>query len=707
MSKNKNDREIIIVHGMNCTNCALGIKKQLEKNGFQSVDVNFASNEVSFQKVEKIMLQKAKKIISSMGYNVIEEDNSQKKEVFTIEINFLFSFFFTLLLFISMFLPYPIFHHPLFQLTLTIPVFLIGVWHFGRSAYMSLKSGIMNMDVLIIVGAISSFAYSLYGTIQHLGHDFQFYETSASIVTIVLLGNLLEHRSVKRTTSAMEDLVKLQHINAKKIILLGTTESVVNVDTAQIKQGDHLLINTGDKIPVDGQIYWGYGSVDESMISGESIPVDKIENSNVIGGTLLVSGSVKMVATAIGKETVLSQIIEMVKNAQQDKPKMQNLADKISSVFVPLILGIALLTFLVSYFGVHISFQTALMNSIAVLVIACPCALGLAIPTAVVVGIGKMAKNGILIKGGSTLEKFAGIKTIVFDKTGTLTTGKFVVKTLHSFGYPEEKIKSILYSLEKHSSHPIAKSIVLTYEGVSNVVMTEVNENKGIGIEAVDSNGNKYKAGSYSLVQHLTDDDMHTVYLLENEKLIAWVDIEDEIKQDAKETIDFFNSFGIKTVLLSGDRQKKCQILAEKIGIQEVYAEKLPEEKLHIIEELSQKNLTAMIGDGINDAPALTKADVGISLSNATQIAIQSAQIILLKGNLNLLCKAYSTSKLTLITIKQNLFWAFFYNILAVPVAAVGILNPMIAAASMALSDVFVVANSLRLRNKKIKQTNK
>ncbi|HQI46586.1 MAG TPA: HAD-IC family P-type ATPase, partial [Bacteroidales bacterium] len=215
--------------------------------------------------------------------------------------------------------------------------------------------------------------------------------------------------------------------------------------------------------------------------------------------------------------------------------------------------------------------------------------------------------------------------------------------------------------------------------------------------------GNKFKIGSYSFVQHLTDDDMHTVYLLENEKLIAWVDIEDEIKQDAKETIDFFNSFGIKTVLLSGDRQKKCKILAEKIGIQEVYAEKLPEEKLRIIEALSKNSITAMIGDGINDAPALTKADVGISLSNATQIAIQSAQIILLKGNLNLLCKAYSTSKLTLTTIKQNLFWAFFYNILAVPVAAVGILNPMIAAASMALSDVFVVANSLRLRNKKIK----
>ncbi|HQH19270.1 MAG TPA: cation-translocating P-type ATPase [Bacteroidales bacterium] len=703
MTANTKNRDIIEVHGMNCTNCALGIKKQLEKNGFQLVDANFSSNEISFQKEENSRLLKAKNIISSMGYQVIEVDSANKRDFFTIEKKVIIAILFTFPLIVAMFLPFKILHNPYFQLILAIPVFLIGVLHFGRSAYMSLKSGIMNMDVLIIVGAISSFAYSLYGTIQHLGHDFQFYETSASIITIVLLGNLLEHRSVKRTTSAMEDLVKLQHINAKKIILSGTSERIENVETAQIKQGDHLLINTGDKIPVDGTIYWGYGSVDESMISGESVPVDKIENSNVIGGTLLVSGSIKMQATAIGNETVLSQIIEMVKNAQQDKPKMQNLADKISSVFVPLILGIALFTFLVSYFGFSISFQTALMNSIAVLVIACPCALGLAIPTAVVVGIGKMAKNGILIKGGSTLEKFAKIKTIVFDKTGTLTTGKFEIKKLYSFNYTEEQIKSILYSIEKHSSHPIAQSIAQKYEGLGVIEMTDIVEEKGIGIQAVDLKGNKFKIGSYSFVQHLTDDDMHTVYLLENEKLIAWVDIEDEIKQDAKETIDFFNSFGIKTVLLSGDRQKKCKILAEKIGIQEVYAEKLPEEKLRIIEALSKNSITAMIGDGINDAPALTKADVGISLSNATQIAIQSAQIILLKGNLNLLCKAYSTSKLTLTTIKQNLFWAFFYNILAVPVAAVGILNPMIAAVSMALSDVFVVANSLRLRNKKIK----
>ena len=462
------------------------------------------------------------------------------------------------------------------------------------------------------------------------------------------------------------------------------------------------MINSGDKIPSDGYIYWGHGSFDESMISGESIPVDKGEGLHVIGGTILVSGSIKIKATAIGKDTVLSQIIEMVKRAQQDKPRMQHLADKISAIFVPLVTAIALLTFFISYLFILHDFQPSLMRSIAVLVIACPCALGLAIPTAVVVGIGRVAKNGILIKGGSTLEKFAGIKTVVFDKTGTLTTGKFNVRKLHVLGITEERAKSILYSLEKHSSHPIAKSIVSAFEAFPLIDFKQIKEQKGIGIEATDNAENTYNAGSYTLAANYTNDDSHNVYLLENNKLVAWLDVEDDIKPDAAATIKFLKSQGIKTVLLSGDRKSKCEYLAKEIGIEEIYFEKLPEEKLNIIEELTTAGDTAMVGDGINDAPALARATVGISLSNATQVAIKSAQIILLNGNLNLLPKAWSISSITLTTIKQNLFWAFFYNIIAIPIAAAGFLNPMIAAASMAFSDVFVIANSLRLRNKEL-----
>jgi len=342
------------------------------------------------------------------------------------------------------------------------------------------------------------------------------------------------------------------------------------------------------------------------------------------------------------------------------------------------------------------------MHSIAVLVIACPCALGLAIPTAVVVGIGRMARNGILIRGGSTLEKFAGAKRMIFDKTGTLTTGKFEVKNLHVIEVTEEKAKSILHSLEKHSSHPLAKSIITAFEGASLFEFKHVQEQKGLGMEATDEAGSIYKAGSYQIAEHFTNDDSHTIYLLENDKLIAWLDVEDEIKPDAADTIAFLRSRGIKSVLLSGDRRAKCESLAKMIGIEEIYYEKLPHEKLKIVEDFTLKGDTAMVGDGINDAPALAKSTVGVSLSNATQIAIKSAQVILLKGNLNLITKAWKVSDLTLTTIKQNLFWAFFYNIIAIPIACVGLLNPMIAAASMAFSDVIVVANSLRLRRRKV-----
>ncbi|MFA4853598.1 MAG: HAD-IC family P-type ATPase, partial [Bacteroidales bacterium] len=382
------------VEGMDCTNCALGIKKRLEKDGFQDVNVNFTTAEVSFAVVDKTRLQQAKGRIHSMGYKVVEEEKEMKKGLSSIGMKFIVSLVFTVPLLVAMLLPYHLFHDPHFQLLLTIPVFAIGVWHFGKSAFQSIKAGVPNMDVLIILGASASFIYSLYGTIENLGRDYQFYETTASIITIILLGNLLEHRSVRRTTSAIDDLVKIQKMKAKRINFSGNSEIIEDVDASLIKKGDLLLVNTGDKLPVDGQIYWGQGSIDESMISGESLPVDKTIGEQVIGGTILVTGSVKIKATAIGKEMVLSQIIEMVKQAQQDKPRMQNLADKISVVFVPVVVGISLLTFALSFWIAGIGFQPALMHSIAVLVIACPCALGLAIPTAVVVGIGRVAKNG-------------------------------------------------------------------------------------------------------------------------------------------------------------------------------------------------------------------------------------------------------------------------------------------------------------------------
>lgn len=697
------------VEGMSCTNCSLGIRKALEKKGFRQVDADFTTDMVRFESPNPDDIKKAIITIEGLGYKVVRSSpkpSSGKRVLSSIEKKFWFSAVFTTPLILAMFIPVDFLHNHIFQLVLTLPVFVVGVYHFGFSAWNSLRAGVTNMDVLIFLGSTAAFIYSLVGSIYGLGHDFLFYETSASIITIVLLGNMLEHRSVKKTTTAIDELTRLQQTRALRIVqeMHEGQEYVEEVDAARIKTGEKVLVNTGDKIPVDGEIYWGYGSIDESMISGESVPVERNKGDKVVGGTILESGTIKVKTTATGNDTVLSQIIEMVRKAQRDKPRLQNLADKISAVFVPLVVLIAVLTFSGWYFLADLSFKTSLLRSIAVLVIACPCALGLAIPTAVVVGLGRTAKSGILIRGGSVFDKFPRVEKVVFDKTGTLTTGRFRVKALEALGgKSQEGIVSLLYSMEKHSSHPIARSIVREFKGAQTIKFETVEEEKGLGITATDTQGNVFKAGSYDLVRAITSDHSHNIYLTMNGQWIGWVDIEDEIKPEARQVIDYLKKRGIQTILLSGDREKKCRELANALGIEEVYAERRPEEKLRIIGELSAKHKIAMVGDGINDAPALAKAFLGISMSDATQVAVKSAEVVLLKGNLALLPKTFGVARLTQTTIKQNLFWAFFYNVMAIPLAVIGMLTPMVAAAAMALSDVIVVLNSLRLKKRKVR----
>ncbi len=695
------------VSGMTCSNCALGVRKQLEKEGFTNVDVNFTSGDVRFETTDESLAGTAKTKIEELGYKVQDTDSTAepKKGLSMIEKKFWFSFVLTVPLVVAMFLPFDFLHNDIFQLILTVPVFTVGVLHFGTSAFRSLRAGYTNMDVLIFLGSTAAFIYSLTGTIYQLGHQYMFYETSASIITIVLLGNMLEQRSVKKTTGAIDELARMQKSTAKRIIFDHSRgqESIEEVDTELIQPGEAVLVNTGDAIPVDGQIYWGHGSIDESMISGESLPVDKQTDDKVIGGTILVSGNIKVKATATGKDTVLSQIIELVKNAQRDKPKMQNLADKISSIFVPVVVALAVLTVLGWFFVAGLDFKVSLMRGIAVLVIACPCALGLAIPTAVVVGLGRTAKNGILIKGGSIFDKFPVIDKIIFDKTGTLTSGNFVIKRFQTFDESRETVEEIVYSLEKHSSHPIAQAIVSQLNVLKMVDLDSIEEEKGLGIKATDKDGNTYVAGSYKVASHLTGDDTHNVYVLMNDKLIGWLDIEDEVKAGAKEAISFFKKRNIEPILLSGDRESRCAEIAAELGIEKVYAEKLPHEKYQIIEDLSAKHKVAMVGDGINDAPALSKAFLGISMSDATQVAVKSAEVILLKGNLQLLKNAFAMTRVTQRTIKENLFWAFFYNVMAIPLAIIGLLTPMVAAFAMVVSDIIVVFNSIRLKRRRLR----
>ncbi len=710
---------ILSVSGMDCSSCAQTISRQLEKKGLGKVNVNFATGEASFDIKNHDQIKLATKSIEELGYKVLLHDHSHDDQAHqghnhahdnAIEKKFYFTLIFTVPLFFHMFIPFELLNNPIVQLLLCLPVLTIGIMHFGRSAWKSLKVGIPNMDVLIAIGSTSAFIYSLAGTIMFYGthevHNYMFYETSATIITLVLLGNVLEHRSVNGTTSAIRDLTKMQVTKARKITLINGSEEISDIEYKAIQVNDVLLVNTGDKIPVDGEIIYGSGSIDESMISGESLPVEKNIGGKVIGGTILNSGSIKVKTLKIGKDTVLAHIIELVKNAQQQKPTIQKLGDKASAIFVPVVLGISLLTFLLSNFVFDIGLQKALMHSIAVLVISCPCAMGLATPTAVMVGIGRAAKSGILIKGGSTLEQFAGIKNIVFDKTGTLTTGNFKIKKIEPIGIEKDELIRILYHVEKHSSHPIANSIVsgLGQQDIPAPVLSAIKEKKGVGLYATDSNNNNYVIGSYAIAQHLTKDDHHNVYIIKNDSLAGWVDLEDEIKTSAAAVINELKANHIKTILLSGDNSYATNSLGQKLNFDIIHGEQLPEEKLKKIETFVQEAGTAMVGDGINDAPALAKATVGISLGNATEVAIQSAQIVLLNGNdLLKIDEAYRISKHTLKTIKQNLFWAFFYNVVAIPIAAFGFLNPMVGALAMAFSDVIVIGNSIRLKTKNIK----
>jgi Cu+-exporting ATPase len=546
-----------------------------------------------------------------------------------------------------------------------------------------------------------------------------FYETAAAILTIVFLGNYLEDASLRSTQRALDSLAKSQKVMANVIAYDNEhQEHIFPVENTQLKVGDLILIKTGEQVPMDCKILWGDAHINEAIVTGESTPVHKYAKDKLIGGSVVQEGTIKAQVTAVGEDTVLSGIINLVKQAQGDKPPVQQLADKISAIFVPTVVGIALVTLAVSWIVMR-DFTPALMRSIAVLVIACPCAMGLATPAAIAVGLGRGAKTGILFRNATSLELFKNIRQVVFDKTGTLTTGEFEVGnySIRKVGVlqpagadpndgeivSDDEFKKLVYSLEKYSNHPIAKSITTAWKRKDEIRWNKIEEVKGVGMRAVGGNGDEFWIGSYKVAEKFVDVDKHSVYVLQNGELMGWIDVKDEVRSEAKEVIAYLHSRNIKTILLSGDRLLKCKQLADEVGIDEIIAEQSPEQKLKAISELNAAAPTAMVGDGINDAPALAKATIGVSMSEASQIAMQTAQVVLMGSGLRNLPTALGLGRHTYLTIKQNLFWAFFYNIIAIPVAAFGFLTPTFGALVMGFSDVVLAINSVRLFVKKVK----
>ena len=700
------------VTGMSCTNCALSIDQFLKEKGMEEVKVNFIGGDVSFNLPDGTNKTAIQKGIHDLGYQVKggEALGKVQKNIFQTHLQrFAFCAVFTFPLMLHM-IPGIHIHwlmNPYVQLALTIPVFVLGMDFFGRSGLKSLLKGVPNMNVLVAMGALAAFVYSLYGTLTNQANQYLFYETAATIITLVFLGNWMEDKSVEQTQAALNKLAKSQKTMANMIAYDNEqTEHIFPVESTSLKTGDLLLIRSGEAVPMDCKILSGEVSVDESIITGESIPVEKKVKDILIGGSTIVNGTVKAYVTAVGEDSVLGNILKMVKDAQTEKPPVQLLADKISAIFVPVVVGISLLTFILNYTIGSQDFTASLMRSIAVLVISCPCAMGLATPAAIAVGLGRAARNGVLFKNTKTLELFKDIQQVVFDKTGTLTTGQFVISQfeLTPAGkiIGESECKRLAYSLEKYSTHPLAKAIASEWKTKDDIRFSKITEEKGLGMTAEDKEGNTYSASSYKMVAHLTADTNHNIYLVKNNELLCSINLKDQIRPEAASMIKALQQKGIKTILLSGDMQAKCDDVANQLGIDEVFAEQSPSQKSAKIEALTAVKPTAMVGDGINDAPALAKATVGVSLSDAAHIAVQSAEVVLMNHGVKNLTLALGLGKHTYLTIQQNLFWALIYNVVAIPVAAFGFLSPTIGALVMGLSDVVLAINSVRLNFKKV-----
>ncbi len=689
------------VEGMTCANCAKSVEKILKKSGVEDVYVDFLNDEVSYSDKAGIGKAEVSAQIEKIGYKVpIIEDHDVHAEHDHSGVGW------KLAISLALAIPLLIFHFFHFvdadwakifsnhwlQFGMALPVFLIGVVHFGGSAIRALRHGEINMDVLILIGGTAAFFYSLFGLLQGNGNMI-FFETSATIFAFVLLGNYIEERASKGTTSAIDGLKEMQNVETQRLTTVGQWEKI---SASKLVVGDTIRVSEGESIPADGLIKSGTIALNLALITGESDPQSFGVGEEVISGAVVTDGNCEITVNKIGTESTLGRIVQLVKKAQSEKPGIQRYADKISSIFVPTVLGISLIAFGLNYYLWEVGMQESILRSIAVLVISCPCAMGLATPTAVAVGLGRLSRSGILMKGADTIERLAGIKTFIFDKTGTLTTGDFEVKSFEAIDYESTEVADIITQIESRSAHPIAKSLVEYFKGKgkSSIRITEVNEVAGEGIYGKDATGNQYFIGS--------DNDSNEGHLVlkRDNVVIARFIIQDEIKPFAKELLTSIKSSGKDTILLSGDNHHKTSEIARQLDFNNYYAGQKPDQKLALIEKMSNQSPVAMVGDGINDAAALSRADIGISMGDSTSVSIQAADIVLLNSNLSKLKEALGISHLTLTTIKQNLFWAFGYNIIAIPLAVIGMVSPMWAALFMGMSDVVIIGNSLLLKRK-------
>ncbi len=720
------------IQGMHCASCVTILTRALNKvKGVKEATVNFSTEKATIDYDEsRVKESDLISTIKSKGYGVYvatdarfsKESLMRKKEIKSLKNKVIISSIlaFPALILGMFFMKTPVpFQDYLLWLLATPIQFYIG-WPFYQGAWTALKNKTANMDTLIALGTSAAYFYSVY-VVFFTSSGHQYFETSAVLIILVLLGKYLEAIAKGKTSEA---ITKLMKVGAKSAIVIRQGKEV-KIPIDDVQKGDKIVVKPGQKIPVDGIILNGQSHIDESMVTGESVPVEKRKGSEVIGSTINKQGSFLMKATKVGSETTLSRIIKLIEEAQTKKAPIQRFADQISSYFVPIVIIIALTSFVVWFSVLHAEVGFALIAAVAVLVIACPCALGLATPTSIMVGTGKGAKHGILIKGGDALETTHKVKYVIFDKTGTITKGKpEVTDIITTKRNDEKKILEIAGSIEKKSEHPLAEAIVQKAD------KTKINFNQITSFKAIAGHGVSAKIGkkSYLLgntklmkdrkiplslfenkIAKLEEEGKTAMVLADNKQVLGIIAVADEIKEDSPKAIQLLKKMEIIPYMITGDNKRTASTIAKKAGIEKYFAEVLPEDKADYVKKLQKTGKVAMVGDGINDAPALAQADIGIAMGSGTDVAMETGNIVLMKNSLLDVPKSIRLSRLTMSKIKQGMFWALIYNIMGIPIAA-GVLypftgtllNPMIAGGAMALSSVSVVMNALLLKGKKL-----
>ncbi|RED66273.1 heavy metal translocating P-type ATPase [Cohnella lupini] len=728
-----NEQASLQITGMTCAACANRIEKGLNKlDGVSQATVNLAleSARVEFTPSNVSIPDMIKKV-EQLGYKAkIKEENKDRSAERKIEIRkrsrrLLISAVLSLPLLWAMvghfsftswiWVPEP-FMNPWVQLFLATPVQLVIGFPFYVSAYKALRNGSANMDVLVSLGTSAAYFYSLYLTFQSIGSHHQvdlYYETSSILITLILMGKWFEAMAKGRTSDAIKTLIGLR----AKTALVVRDGMELRVPVEEVVVGDIVLAKPGEKIPVDGIVIDGISAVDESMITGESIPADKRAGDSVVGSTVNTNGALRIRATRVGHETALAQIIKVVEEAQGSKAPIQRVADVISGIFVPIVVGIAVAAFLIWFFGVDSgNFSGALEKAIAVLVIACPCALGLATPTSIMAGSGRAAEMGILFKGGEHLESTHRLDVVLLDKTGTVTKGKPELTDIEFNSDPDNRDRMLTWiaSAERHSEHPLAEAIVAGIEakGISAVATESFEAIPGYGVKAVVE-GQELLIGTRKLMERhsinmdnvlgrmaeLEEEGKTAMLVAVNGSVAAVIAVADTIKETSIAAIAKLHALGLQVIMITGDNARTASAIAKQSGILEVRAEVLPEGKAEEVRKLQAAGKkVAMVGDGINDAPALATADIGMAIGTGTDVAMEAADVTLMRGDLSSIPDAISMSRRTMLNIKQNLFWALAFNVIGIPIAASGYLAPWLAGAAMALSSVSVVLNALRLQ---------